>query len=155
MKLGPNPRKRKHGPKRSTGIRVTTTFPPETKLEIKEMLDFYSSPFNEMRSSCALSSASIRKLKQQILVFFQYLVTEKNLPSPKLCKCSKIKLAKDFVDFLLTNKEMGHSSIKNYLAALKHAVVYLAATNKRYGKKVKDSAILSRISNLSSQLRVS
>lgn len=135
-------------------VPITITFPPEIEDEIDNMLTFFSTPLNPQRSSAALSDASTKKLRQQILLFLQYLVTEKNQPSPGLLSCFKIKLVKSFADYLLTVIGMGHSSVKNYLAAMKNAITFQAAKSKKCAKKVQDSGILRRISNLSNQLEV-
>ena len=154
-KLGPNPRKRKHGPRRSMGIPIRINFPSDVEHEIDNMITFYSTPLNPKRASCALSDASIKKLRQQILVFVQYLVTEKNHPKPGLRSCLKLKLVKSFADYLLSDIGMGHSSVKNYLAAIKNAITFQAAKSRKCAKKVQDHGILRRISNLSNQLEVS
>lgn len=140
--------------KRSISIPITIAFPAKTKREVDDMLTFYSTAFNPLRSSSALSTASIAKLKQQVLVFLQFLVTKKKLLSPRLSSCFKIKLVKEFVDYLLKDIAMGHSTIKNYLASLKNAVSFLSARKKKYAKKVKENGILRRISNLYNQLQV-
>ena len=121
-KLGPNPRKRQHGPRRSMEIPIRINFPSDVEHEIDNMITFYRTPLNPKRASCALSDASIKKLQQQILVFLQYLVTEKNHPEPGLRSCLKLKLVKSFAHHLLTDIGMGHSSVKNYLAAIKNAI---------------------------------
>ena len=44
--------------------------------------------------------------------------------------------------------------MKNYLSALKNAIICQAAKSKSYAKTSQDCAILQRISNLSNQLEV-
>ena len=118
------------------------------------MLTFFSIPLNPKRSTPALSSASISKLKQEVLVFLQYLYKEKDMPSPRLISCFKVNLIKDFVEYLLHAIGMGHSSIRNYMTALKNAIIYQAAKSRRCATKVLETGILRKISNLSNQLEV-
>ena len=110
--------------------------------EVDQMLTFFSIPLNPKRSTPALSSASISKLKQEVLVFLQYLYKEKDIPSPRLISCFKVNLIKDFVEYLLHAIGMGHSSIRNYMAALKNAIIYQTAKSRRCAAKVQETGIL-------------
>ena len=136
-KLGPNPRKRQHGPRQSMGIPIRINFPSDVEHKIDNMITFYSTLLNPKRASGALSDASIKNLRQQILVFLQYLVTEKNHPEPGLHSCLELKLVKSFAHHLLTDIGMGYSSVKNYLAAIKNASTFQAAKSRKCAKNFK------------------